>query len=98
MLPSSSVQAASTACCAGGAGGGGHPDPNEQRDLDDAGVPEEFLHPCCQKDREEARVYNRVMTKLRAADRTRHALERRTQAIATAPPPGSQHRHEHVRK
>jgi hypothetical protein len=75
------------------------PDPNEQHSLDGAsGVPEEFLHPCCQKDLQEKRVRDRVMTKVRAADRAAQALaRRRTAVVAGAKAEWARHRHEHVR-
>ncbi len=80
----------------------GGADPNAHHDLDDAAagssVPEEFLHPCCQKDLEEKRVRDRVMTKVRAADRAAQALALRRNAVGTGANVGEwgRHRHEHV--
>ncbi len=58
-------------------------------------VKEEYLHPCCQKELESARVRTKLMTKLRAADITRHAMERRQGVIGGMEELGGGHRHEH---
>lgn len=77
------------------------PDPNAQYSLD-GGVPEEFLHPCCQKDLQEKRVRDKVLTKVRAADRAAQALARRKGAVvgvgkdAAGLAEWARHRHEHV--
>lgn len=79
------------------------PDPNAHHALEDGtsgGVPEEFLHPCCQKDLQEKRVRDRVLTKVRAADRAAQALARRKEAVSLGGAAGlaewARHRHEHV--
>jgi len=53
-------------------------------DMDDPTIPEEFLHPCCQKEKKAERIKKRVMGKLTEADRTRIALERRRNIIKSA--------------
>jgi hypothetical protein len=88
------------------------PDPNAHHTLSEdgtgatGGVPEEFLHPCCQKDLQEKRVRDRVLTKVRAADRAAQALARRKEAVSLGGAGGqgsaaglaewARHRHEHV--
>jgi hypothetical protein len=68
------------------------PDPNAHADLDAPEVKEEFLHPCCQKELKADRIRTRVMTKLRDADVTRIAMERRQGAVGVLKT--GEHRHE----
>lgn len=63
-------------------------------------IKEEYLHPCCQKELQASRIHTKLMTKLRAADVTRHAMERHEKARAGGMEKAlmqDAHRHEHVR-
>lgn len=56
-------------------------------------VKEEYLHPCCQKELEATRARTKLMTKLTAADITRHAMERRRNVFG---PGQANDQHQHV--
>lgn len=71
-------------------------DPNEHHSLDGSDVPEEYLHPCCQKELKASRKKNEVMGKLREGDRVRKALEMRRTALGLAGMPENDHDHCHV--
>jgi hypothetical protein len=74
------------------------PDPNAHHSLDgDEDVPEEYLHPCCQKELQADRKKNYVLGKLREGDRARIALEQRRTALGlTSLPTDGEHVHQHV--
>lgn len=72
---------------------------NEDGTQAQAPIKEEYLHPCCQKELQATRIHTKLMTKLRAADVTRHAMERHERARVGGMEEAlmqDAHRHEHV--
>ncbi|KAM3576994.1 hypothetical protein VYU27_001135 [Nannochloropsis oceanica] len=53
---------------------------------------EAYLHPCCQKELESTRARTKLMSKLRAVDITRQAMDRRKGVVGLSE---EQHQHEH---
>ena len=57
---------------------------------------EAYLHPCCQKELESTRVRTKLMTKLRAVDITRHAMDRRKGVVGLSEEQQQQLQHQHA--